>query len=135
MRLVHAHVARLEHPLREVDDRRMHVEPVQRAAPHERELGAPPMLVGPEPRSVLGHLGPAPPQRRRVLAGRDVARGFVVEVLGPREHRPQIVERHVDGAGLEELVEQYPAVVLPRRHFVVAGQPSLRHDILPLRSK
>ena len=150
VRLVHPDVTRLERAFGEVDDRRVHVQAVERAAPHERELVAPAMLLGPEPRAVLGHLGIAAPQRRRVLSGRDVARGVVVELVGLREHGPQVGDGGVDHVGVDRdrgarpsrrpatscyVVVIHPAVVLTahivhhRRRHPLPAWHSDGHDV------
>ena len=124
LRLIAAKVARLHRAFHEVDDRRVHAEPIERTGTRHRELRAPAVLLGTEPRTVIG-----PDEcvaRRRRTTEPPSTRGLRIGVvlLRGREHEREILDRGIDLLGTDEAVEQRPAVALPGLDFIVRGEPS-----------
>ena len=132
LRLVHAQVGRLERALHEVDDRRVHAQPAEVAAAVERELAAEAVLLGPERGPGRRHLGIAAPELGGAASRRPVALGIGVELLRRRERVLEIGRRGIDLVGVDETVEQDPAVFPPRRDLVVASEPPT-HSPPPVR--
>ncbi len=123
LRLIQPQVNRLQRVRREVDDRRVHAQPVQRARSREREFAPPPVLLRTEPGTcrrprvrLAGCRRPAQPLLRHTV-------GIGVVLLGRREHLPQIALGRVDLVDADEAVEEHPTVVMPRRDLRVERPP------------
>ena len=114
LRLVDADVGRRQRALREVDDRRVHGETVERGGAGQWELARPAVLLGTEARTVrrprvdlVFGCGTAEPPLGLAL-------GVGVVRLGRREEAGQVGgDRGVDLVGRDEALEDDPAVVTP----------------------